>query len=266
MARRFVDRPDDLDPPLAIRQDRQAFITRATHRHRLPNTLRALGARGVYVPTPPASSQAAVVKIWPAGPQTTAAHLSYLEHGKGLHGQDALLFTDASRALDRAALIAEATQDAHQHRLILTLPDTSRIDLPQFTREFMARVERDVGAKLTWVAAEHHDTGHPHVHVLVRGQDHQQRSVYFLKHYWTHGLRYRAMQLATEYLGRSHRPHQETAIDRTMTTHMWETRQGAPVRTLTKAQVQERYQETARQIATMQARLHRRAQGRGLSR
>ncbi|WP_199897681.1 hypothetical protein [Acetobacter okinawensis] len=35
----------------------------------------------------------------------------------------------------------------------------------------MAQVEADLGTKLDWVAVNHHNTGHSHVHVVVNGRD-----------------------------------------------------------------------------------------------
>ena len=30
-------------------------------------------------------------------------------------------------------------------------------------------METDLGTKLDWIAVDHHNTGHPHTHILVRG-------------------------------------------------------------------------------------------------
>jgi len=42
-------------------------------------------------------------------------------------------------------------------------------NLKSLTRDLMAKMEEDLGTTLDWVAVDHHDTGHPHVHVVVRG-------------------------------------------------------------------------------------------------
>jgi type IV secretory pathway VirD2 relaxase len=34
----------------------------------------------------------------------------------------------------------------------------------------MRQMEADLGTKLDWVAVNHYNTGHPHVHVIVRRQ------------------------------------------------------------------------------------------------
>ena len=43
-------------------------------------------------------------------------------------------------------------------------------NLQAFTRDLMTTAEQDLGTRLEWVAVEHHNTEHPHVHVLVRGR------------------------------------------------------------------------------------------------
>src|SRR3546814_10720039 len=44
-------------------------------------------------------------------------------------------------------------------------------ELTAHTRDLMSRIEIDLGTKLDWVAVNHYNTGHPHVHVIVRGKD-----------------------------------------------------------------------------------------------
>ncbi len=66
--------------------------------------------------------------------------------------------------------------DAHQargylaHRLMLSPPADQRPeDLRDFTRHVMAELERDKGRTLHWVAVEHRNTAHPHVHIVLAG-------------------------------------------------------------------------------------------------
>jgi hypothetical protein len=66
--------------------------------------------------------------------------------------------------------------DAHQargylaHRLMLSPPEDGRPgDLRHFTRHVLRELERDKGLALHWVAVEHRNTAHPHVHVVLCG-------------------------------------------------------------------------------------------------
>ena len=54
------------------------------------------------------------------------------------------------------------------YRLVLSPEDARGLDLRQMARSTMAQLERDTGAKLPpWIAAEHRNTEHPHVHIVM---------------------------------------------------------------------------------------------------
>jgi hypothetical protein len=54
------------------------------------------------------------------------------------------------------------------YRLIISPADASGIDLKRLTRAAMARLEASAGGKLPpWIAGEHRNTLHPHVHVVL---------------------------------------------------------------------------------------------------
>ncbi len=66
--------------------------------------------------------------------------------------------------------------DQHQahgylaHRLMLSPPEDMRPDdLRDFTRHVLRELERDKGLALHWVAVEHRNTDHPHVHIVLAG-------------------------------------------------------------------------------------------------
>lgn len=56
------------------------------------------------------------------------------------------------------------------HRLMLS-PSAGQHpdDLHALTRHVMGELERDKGQALHWVAVEHRNTAHPHVHILLCG-------------------------------------------------------------------------------------------------
>ena len=54
------------------------------------------------------------------------------------------------------------------YRFVISPADARGLDLRQLTRETMAQLERDLGHRLPpWIAAEHRNTEHPHVHVVM---------------------------------------------------------------------------------------------------
>jgi type IV secretory pathway VirD2 relaxase len=144
-----------------------------------------------------------VVKIWATGnTATTSAHLCYLsQEGKGVDWSRTVLFTSAGAGADRRGLTERSHGDLHQFRMIVSLVDGAFLDLLAFVRAYMRQIEQDVGARLDWMVANHRDTGHIHTHVVIRGRDPQGDLMYFTKHYWSHGLRYRAQELAADVPG-----------------------------------------------------------------
>ncbi|MDR6623823.1 relaxase/mobilization nuclease RlxS [Caulobacter segnis] len=139
------------------------------------------------------------------GLATARAHLRYIQRDgvtrEGLPGQ--LYGADTDRADGRAFLDrAQAGGDARQFRMIVSAEDGARYDdLKPLTRRLMRQVEIDLGTRLDWVAVDHHNTGHPHTHVLIRGRDERGRDLIIAKDYLTRGLRERAQDLVSFDLG-----------------------------------------------------------------
>ena len=65
----------------------------------------------------------------------------------------------------------------------------------------MAQMERELGTKLDWVAANHYDTANPHSHIVIRGVK-DNGSVFIIpRDYISHGMRDAAEHIATLELG-----------------------------------------------------------------
>ncbi len=87
-------------------------------------------------------------------------------------------------------------------RFIVSPEDAAALDdLRATTRELMAQAEKDLGTRLDWVAVDHWNTEHPHVHVLVRGVDDQGRDLIIDRDYIGQGMRQRAEALVALELG-----------------------------------------------------------------
>lgn len=209
MPRRIVDRSDDLQ--MDLRQgskggERLPWMQRHMASQRLAKPLNQLGARGVWVPAPPANSQGAVVKLWTAKASGTAAHTSYLSQGKGRDGNDAALFDREGQPLDRQAFIQRAKTDGHQIRGMVSLDAGDRADLVTFAKRWLQQLETDIQSPVDALFAVHHDTKHPHVHVVIRGTLPDGQKLYLTKSYWAYGLKYRAQTIATSMLGPVQQP------------------------------------------------------------
>ncbi len=55
--------------------------------------------------------------------------------------------------------------------------------------------------QLDWIAVDHHNTGHPHTHIIVRGVTDDGKILNIAGDYISHGIRHRASELVTLELG-----------------------------------------------------------------
>jgi type IV secretory pathway VirD2 relaxase len=131
------------------------------------------------------------------------AHLRYLEReGVTREGEPGRLYSTFTDEVDRNGFIERGMDDRHQFRIILSPEDgVAYEDLKPFTRDVMAKMEADLGTTLDWVAVDHHDTGHPHVHVVVRGITEDGKVLNIAGDYISHGIRHRASEVLTRDLG-----------------------------------------------------------------
>jgi type IV secretory pathway VirD2 relaxase len=65
----------------------------------------------------------------------------------------------------------------------------------------MEHAERDLGTILDWVAVDHWNTEHPHIHIIVRGRVNDGRDLVISRDYIREGMRARAQELLTLELG-----------------------------------------------------------------
>ncbi|MFO1124633.1 MAG: DUF3363 domain-containing protein [Methylocystis sp.] len=65
----------------------------------------------------------------------------------------------------------------------------------------MRQIEKDLDTRLHWIAVDHHNTGHPHTHVIVRGVTDDGKILNIAGDYIAHGVRQRASELITLELG-----------------------------------------------------------------
>ncbi|MFJ6023074.1 DUF3363 domain-containing protein [Brevundimonas sp. NPDC092305] len=131
------------------------------------------------------------------------AHIRYVERdGAGPAGEPVELFGPQQDQADGHAFAYTAQDDRHHFRLTIAPEDGVELgDLRAFGRELMSRVERDLGTRLEWVAGAHHDTGRPHLHLVIRGVRDDGRTLRIERDYMTSGFRDRAQEIATEALG-----------------------------------------------------------------
>jgi len=143
------------------------------------------------------------VRLGLNGLQKARAHLRYIQRdGAERDGTPGKLYGAERDVVDGAAFLEEGKTDRHQFRIILSPEEAGELeDLNSFTRDVMASAERDLGTRLDWVAVNHYDTDHPHVHVVLRGRADDGKDLVIARNYITHGFRRRAEERATLELG-----------------------------------------------------------------
>ena len=166
-----------------------------------------------------ATSRRAAVKVRlvylkQAGARSTITHLRYIEReGVGREQDSGKAYGPMTDEADLPAFEERGREDRHQFRLIVSPEDAEQLDnLRTYTRHLMGRMEADLGSRLDWVAVNHWNTDNPHTHIVLRGKDDTGKDLIISQAYITRGMRERAAELSTEWLG----PRTELEIQRTL--------------------------------------------------
>ena len=166
-----------------------------------------------------ATSRRATVKVRlvylkQAGVRSTITHLRYIEReGVGREQDTGKAYGPMTDEADLPAFEERGREDRHQFRLIVSPEEAEQLDdLRTYTRHLMGRMEADLGSKLDWVAVNHWNTDNPHTHIVLRGKDDTGKDLIISQAYITRGMRERAAELSTEWLG----PRTELEIQRTL--------------------------------------------------
>ncbi|MDE1568257.1 relaxase/mobilization nuclease domain-containing protein [Aquabacter sp. P-9] len=130
-------------------------------------------------------------------------HLTYLRReGVTRGGEKARLFGPESESVDVDAFTERCREDRHHFRFIISPDDALEMeDLRAFTRDLTRQMEKDLGTGLDWVAVDHWNTEHPHVHLIVRGRSDDGQDIVISRDYIRQGMRDRARDLITQELG-----------------------------------------------------------------
>lgn len=142
-----------------------------------------------------------------AGANAVTTHLRYIERdGVTRDGERGQAYGPEADAADLKAFEERGKGDRHQFRFIVSVEDAGELeDLRGYTREFMQRMSTDLETRLDWVAVDHWDTDNPHTHIVLRGRAGEGPGkgpdLVIAPDYMAHGMRMRASELATEWLG-----------------------------------------------------------------
>lgn len=164
-----------------------------------------------------------LVNLKQAGARSTSTHLRYIEReGVGHTGEPGQAYGATTDKADLAAFEEQGRGDRHQFRFIVSPEDASQLDdLRTYTRHLMARMEADLGTHLDWVAVDHWNTDNPHTHIVLRGKDDAGKDLIISRDYIAQGMRERASELATEWLGLRTEREMQQSLQREVSQERW---------------------------------------------
>jgi len=152
-----------------------------------------------------------------------AGHLSYLRRERVTRdGEKARLFGPETENPDPKAFAERCQNDRHHFRFIVSPEDAAELtDLKTFTRDLMSQAEKDLATRLDWIAVDHWNTEHPHVHILIRGIGDDGRDLVIARDYIKEGMRARAQNLVTLELGPRTDHDIRQALERQIKSERW---------------------------------------------
>jgi type IV secretory pathway VirD2 relaxase len=147
--------------------------------------------------------KARLVRLGGRGLAAARAHLRYIQRdGVTREGAPGALYGRDLDMVQGGDFLGRCEGDRHQFRFIVSAEDGAQYqDLKPLTRRLMAQMEADLGTALDWVAVDHLDTGHPHMHIILRGKDDKGDNLVIARDYIAHGMRERVASLVTLDLG-----------------------------------------------------------------
>jgi len=133
------------------------------------------------------------------------AHGRYLARESAAFENDAkpVGFNRETEGVDIARKLQswQNADDQQCWKLIVSPEFGDRVDLSRLTRELIKQMEKDLGTDFEWVAAEHYNTEHPHVHVVIRGVRDSGEALRLTREYVQQGIRTIAADLCTRQIG-----------------------------------------------------------------
>lgn len=110
------------------------------------------------------------------------AHVKYIQHrpGDDKPPDGRTFFDESEENLDgrslRKAIKELEDSKVVAHKLTLS-PEVEPLDKKEYTREIIEQLSAEKGLDLKWMAVEHNNTAHHHIHVVILGQDKNGKSV-----------------------------------------------------------------------------------------
>jgi type IV secretory pathway VirD2 relaxase len=151
------------------------------------------------------------------------AHLVYLRReGVTKDGAAGRMFSAERDDADHRAFTERCEGDRHHFRFIVSPDDATELaDLKAFTRDLLAQAQRDLGTRLDWIAVDHWNTEHPHVHVIIRGLADDGQDLVISRDYIREGMRARGEAIVTRELGLRSEQEIRKTLEREVDAERW---------------------------------------------
>ncbi|MBN9000345.1 MAG: DUF3363 domain-containing protein, partial [Rhizobiales bacterium] len=150
-------------------------------------------------------------------------HLTYVRReGVTRDGEKARLFGPETETAGAGGFAERCKDDRHHFRFIISPDDALELaDLRAFTRDLVGQMQKDLGTRLDWVAVDHWNTEHPHIHLIVRGVRDDGQDLVIARDYIKEGMRDRARDLVTQELGPRTDLDIRRMLERQIDTERW---------------------------------------------
>jgi len=130
-------------------------------------------------------------------------------------GERGQVYSASRDAEDGRAFVERGREDRHQFRFIVSAEEGVELSDPRATtRELMKQMEADLGTRLDWIAVDHHNTGHPHTHIIVRSMTDDGKTLNIAGDYIAYGIRERVSEVVTRELGRQTEQELSRSLER----------------------------------------------------
>ena len=131
------------------------------------------------------------------------AHGRYIARDTATQGHEARALGDHGEGVAPPAVLDhwQKAGDPRLWKMIISPEFGERIDLNRLTRDLMSKMEKDLDTRLEWVAVQHFNTEHPHVHVAMRGIKADGSPLDLKREYIRNGIRSIAEDLCTGQIG-----------------------------------------------------------------
>ena len=132
------------------------------------------------------------------------AHGRYLARESATDGK--AVEAGFNRELDSVNVVRElerwqSSGDPRPWKVILSPEFGDRIDMQRLARDLVGQMANDLGTELEWIAVAHHNTEHPHVHMVIRGVRSDGEPLQLKRDYVKHEIRDVAQDICTRQLG-----------------------------------------------------------------